>query len=182
MHLRYGCLSSVLSLTQLYLIIVAMRRPTRLLSLALSAVLSLQAVVAQGSHRFRIKSMADNSYAGISPILPAWQSIHTGGPITDWRITKVEGNQYHFSVGGYPYVGIIESEVIASVHQEQDEKWLLERRDSQGGYTISPASKPHLGWTKPEDSRVDISPLLVMPSDPPRFLPSQLWLLEPINE
>ncbi|KAF9318223.1 hypothetical protein BG003_011617 [Podila horticola] len=129
--------------------------------------------------------MADNSYAAVNHTRPALQFILTGGPVTEWSIEKAGEKGYKFSVGGYRYVGVLEGEAMASIHSEQGEEWLVEHRELQNAYTISRASEPHLGWTKsqePESSKVDISPIMAMLSDPPRFIPSQLWVFEPIHE
>ncbi|KAI9239404.1 MAG: hypothetical protein BYD32DRAFT_450284 [Podila humilis] len=162
-----------------------MRRPTQLLSLTLLAVLSLQAMVAQGATRYRIKSMqgSNGNYVGVRPIKTVSQFIETDAPITDWGIEKVEGNKFRLRVGSYPNVGIRDNRVIASLEADDNVEWLVEHQEAQGGYTISSATQPYLGWTKsqePESQRVDIKHILVRPSEPPQYLPNQLWHLESI--
>ncbi|KAI9241079.1 MAG: hypothetical protein BYD32DRAFT_93447 [Podila humilis] len=150
---------------------------TRLLALTLLVVLSLQAVTTVAS---RITSLANDNAAGVDPTDLDSQIVSTTGTVTNWKIVKVEGEKYKFSVGDYDYVGVLDGKVIASINQEEGEEWIV-RDAGRNLYTISPASAHDNGWTvclKSGKQEVAIRPIVVVPTDPPRVQYNQLWRLE----
>ncbi|KAF9899128.1 hypothetical protein EC991_009527, partial [Linnemannia zychae] len=144
-----------------------MMQPTRLLALALLAVFSLQEVIAAPNlipGVFKIKSLTEgNTPVGVNYVLPGFQTVYNNGPVNSWVVRKEGDKSYRLSVGGYPYTGIEDNKLAATVHNEHNVEWLATYREYQDAYTIEPADSPYKGWTASSDNQggqVSVEPIL----------------------
>ncbi|KAG0001459.1 hypothetical protein BGZ80_003885, partial [Entomortierella chlamydospora] len=160
---------------------------TRFLAFALSAVLSLQAVIASpiaDSGNYRIVSLTgDNLKLGISPGSSPDQPLSINGEVDTFRVDKVEGDKFHIAIGDYPSVGNEDGRVSVSIFPDQPETWLLRYSERQDAYTIEIPDE-FRGWTlssDSEDAPVIIRPIISTRSIPPIFIPFQLWRFEPVE-
>ncbi|WP_194853128.1 I66 family serine proteinase inhibitor [Nocardia sp. SYP-A9097] len=125
---------------------------------------------------------------GISYTRPAWQQVFLGGPVIGWAVRRVDSKVYSLDIGGYPYTGVVDGNLIATIQQEQeqDQDWLIQYQEAQDAYTITSSSDPSLCWTVESsdsaESIVTVKPLISTKSIPPQYLPSQLWRLESMVE
>lgn len=77
------------------------------------------------------------------------------------------------------------NERVFAVENEPAEEWIITYSEPQNAYTIERRGEP-LGWTAPPrdeplpERQIFLRPLIVQPSEPPRFLPSQLFRLTPV--
>jgi hypothetical protein len=94
---------------------------------------------------------------GVQPTLPAFQAVIIGAqgansvvnthardinPLTyisvHWQFTLTPAggqNRFSISVGGYPFIGVVEGTVNATIHQEQKQIWKLNYSEVQDAYT-----------------------------------------------
>ncbi|KAG0282287.1 hypothetical protein BGZ97_009047, partial [Linnemannia gamsii] len=128
-----------------------MMQPTRFLALTLLAVLSLQAVIAAPNltpGEFRIESVIEgNPPLAVDLTKTSFQTVYLNGPLTTWVVRKDGDTSYSLSVGRYPYTGIVDDKLTASVRAEQSVEWLVKYKELQDAYTIEPANAPGKGWT-----------------------------------
>ncbi|KAF8885166.1 hypothetical protein BD779DRAFT_1534367 [Infundibulicybe gibba] len=66
------------------------------------------------------------------------------------------------------------------------EEWIIERQKQSGLFTIE-SSDRRGGWVLPQDAapegtQVDFHPLIIGPSEPPFFPPTELWEFIPANK
>ncbi|KAF8130806.1 hypothetical protein EV363DRAFT_1166403 [Boletus edulis] len=146
------------------------------------------------SGKFRVISLIDDSDGnpldpvGVNLTCPAFQSVHLNGRVTTVRQFLQEGdNTYRLSVGGYPYTGVIDNNVTASTHAEQNVEWIATYREFQDAYTISPIDDKFVAWTANDDtevfmSQITLRPIIFVPVFPPKFIPAQLFRFEAVNE
>jgi len=110
-----------------------------------------------------------------------FQFVHLNGPgaITTWGVKKEGPNPYRLSVGAYPYTGVANDGVIVSMDSELDVQWIATCSEDQGAYTVAPADDPNKGWTVRLNDEggpvLEIKPIVSTTTDPPQFLPSQLF-------
>ncbi|KAG6373567.1 hypothetical protein JVT61DRAFT_6214 [Boletus reticuloceps] len=104
------------------------------------------------SGTFKIVSLIDgNPPASINLTLPGFQSVYLNGPVTTWVIKREGDKSYRLSLGGYPYTGVIDNNVTASIHEQQNVEWIATYRRLQDAYTISPIDDKIMGWTVAND-------------------------------
>ncbi|KIM62449.1 hypothetical protein SCLCIDRAFT_24978 [Scleroderma citrinum Foug A] len=137
--------------------------------------------------QYRIVSLAKGRPpTGVSPIRSASQSIRLNQPIQSWTVKQVGNHVYRLSISGYPFTGVLDNTVTASVHAEQDMKFHVTHRGAQGGYTIELANDHNKGWTiasqSSTDSEVQIKPITESHSVPPWVVPTQLFRFEPVHD
>ncbi|KAG6373568.1 hypothetical protein JVT61DRAFT_6216 [Boletus reticuloceps] len=115
-----------------------------------------------------------------------FQSVHLNGRVTTWAVEQEGDNAYRLSVGGYRYTGVVDNNVTASTHPEQNVEWIATYREREDAYTISPINDDIKGWTvsHPNDanSRIALRIIIVRPSFPPQYLTSQLFRFEELDE
>ncbi|KAF8130798.1 hypothetical protein EV363DRAFT_221500 [Boletus edulis] len=135
---------------------------------------------------FKIVSLIDgNPPASVNLTDPGFQSVYLNGPVTTWVISRESEKSYRLSVGGYPFTGVIDNNVTASIHPEQNVGWIATYREFNDAYTISPVNDDILGWTVVYDdpnSKITLQPIASTKSIPPQFFPTQLFRFEAINE
>ncbi|MRH91985.1 hypothetical protein GFY24_31880 [Nocardia sp. SYP-A9097] len=134
------------------------------------------------SGMFRISSLTDGTQpASINPTRPALQKVYLGGPIIEWAVRRMDANVYSLSIGGYPHTSVVDGNLAATVFEEQDVDWLIERQEFQDAFTIASSSDPSIVWTVASSNgspaAVSLKPLVSTASIPPR---SQLWRLDPM--
>ncbi|KAF8120452.1 hypothetical protein EV363DRAFT_1189684 [Boletus edulis] len=157
------------------------------------------------SGKFRVISLIDDSDGnpldpvGVNLTRPAFQSVHLNGRVTTvrqtqgsphclyWVVEQEGDNTYRLSVGGYPYTGVIDNNVTASTHAEQNVEWIATYREFQDAYTISPIDDKFVAWTANDDtevfmSQITLRPIIFVPVFPPKFIPAQLFRFEAVNE
>ncbi|KAI6010939.1 hypothetical protein F5J12DRAFT_891445 [Pisolithus orientalis] len=140
--------------------------------------------------QYIITSVADQENLGVSIIVPL---IFPPPPIPvivlpegvvppKFTIEPVNG-------GNNTYVILVDKrntrgqdERVFAFENEPAEEWVIIYREPQNAYTIERRGGP-LGWTAPPreeplpERQILLSPLIVRPSEPPQFLPSQLFRL-----
>ncbi|MVU76746.1 hypothetical protein GPX89_05730 [Nocardia sp. ET3-3] len=133
---------------------------------------------------YKISSVQGGAAVGVSPVRPAYQLARIGAPITDCTLRQVDDKVTSIMVGAYPYTGVTDGQLLATIAQEQDQDWTIEYREAQNAYTIASVSDPSLVWTVTEPdapgSTISLRPVITTRSMPPQYLPTQLWLLEPL--
>ncbi|KAF8127209.1 hypothetical protein EV363DRAFT_1346178 [Boletus edulis] len=137
------------------------------------------------SGTFNIVSLLDGNPASINLTLPGFQFVYLNGPVTTWVIEQEGDNTYRLRVGGYPYTGIIDKKVTASIFPEQNVEWIATYRELQDAYTISPINDTIMGWTVAHDdpnSKITLQHIGSTKSIPPRFFPDQLFRFEEVDE
>ncbi|KAH7927794.1 hypothetical protein BV22DRAFT_1193356 [Leucogyrophana mollusca] len=106
------------------------------------------------------------------------------GQRASWIVEALGKGRYKLKAGGAP-TGEIDHKVFAFLKEEQKgEDWIVKHRVFPGqdtAYTIERADE-RSGWVLPEKEPytqanlgVEIRPLIVQPSEPPRYPPNQLW-------
>ncbi|MFJ9367297.1 I66 family serine proteinase inhibitor [Nocardia sp. NPDC101769] len=135
------------------------------------------------SGMFEISSMANGQRTvSINLIRTAWQRVYLGGPVTSWAVRKVDDKVFSLAIGGYPYTGILDGNLVATIFADQDQDWRIQYQDSQNAYTIASSSDPSRVWTlsdlDPSTSEISLKPLVSTKSMPPQILSSQLWRLK----
>ncbi|KAF8130796.1 hypothetical protein EV363DRAFT_221109 [Boletus edulis] len=140
------------------------------------------------SGKFRVVSLINDSNppVGVNLTRPAFQSVHLNGRVTTWAIEQEGDNTYRLSVGGYRYTGAVANRVIASIHPEQNVEWIATYIEHQDAYTISAVNDESNGWTVSDsneaNSRIALRLLIIGISFPPRYLTSQLFRFEELEE
>ncbi|KAF8451978.1 hypothetical protein L210DRAFT_3638557 [Boletus edulis BED1] len=140
------------------------------------------------SGRFRVVSLINDSNppVGVNLTRPAFQSVHLNGRVTTWAVEQEGDNTYRLSVGGYPYTGVVVNRVTASTHPEQNVEWIATYIEREDAYIISAINDERNGWTVSDpneaNSRIALRPLIVGHSFPPRYLTSQLYRFEELEE
>ncbi|KAN0078219.1 hypothetical protein V8E55_010276 [Tylopilus felleus] len=133
-----------------------------------------------------VSLLEGNPPTSVNLTLPAWQSVYLNGPVTTWTIREEGEKTYRLSLGGYPFTGAIHNKVTATVHAEQNLEWRATYRERQDAYTIEPIRGNGKGWTVPFDADpesnavIELRIIIMQPSEPPRFLPGQLFRFEPM--
>ncbi|KAF8552816.1 hypothetical protein OG21DRAFT_1510988, partial [Imleria badia] len=142
--------------------------------------------ITPGTHK--IVSLIDgNPPTSVNLTRPGWQTVYLDGPVTTWVVRPEGKNTYRFSVGGYPYTGVIDDKVTATIHAEQNVEWRATYREVQKAYTIEPVDGNGKGWTVTDDSShwhapVKLDLIIILPMEPPRFPPRQLFRFEKVEE
>ncbi|KAH0826118.1 hypothetical protein J3R83DRAFT_11622 [Lanmaoa asiatica] len=133
---------------------------------------------------FKIISLTEgNPPIGIDYTKPAFQNVRPGGPVQQWAFRKVGPKKYRLSIGGYRFTGVHHDKVTASINHEDDVEWEFIYRKHQQAYTIALAADPQRGWTiVPEGHEIAIRPIIETHSLPPRFVPTQLFRFEPMDD
>ncbi|KAF8130662.1 hypothetical protein EV363DRAFT_1166338 [Boletus edulis] len=140
---------------------------------------------------FKIVSLIDgNPPASVNLTAPGFQPVYLNGPVTTWAISREGEKSYRLSVGAYPFTGVIDNNVTASIHAEQNVEWIATYREFHDAYTISPVNDDILGWTVAYDetnskvlmSQITLRPIISTKSIPPQFIPTQLFRFEAVNE
>ncbi|MFE3255063.1 I66 family serine proteinase inhibitor [Nocardia sp. NPDC059091] len=118
---------------------------------------------------------------GIRLVRTAWQHVHLGESVTSWAVREVDGQVYSLAIGGYPYTGILDGNLVATIFADHDQDWLIQYQDSRGAYTIASSSDPSSVWTlsNPDDhnSVISLEPLVSAQSGKRQIPSSQLWQL-----
>ncbi|KAG6372630.1 hypothetical protein JVT61DRAFT_7380 [Boletus reticuloceps] len=138
------------------------------------------------SGTFRVVSLIEgNPPASVNLTRPAFQSVYLNGPVTTWAVEQEGDNTYRLSVGGYPYTGVLDNKVTASIHPEQNVEWIATYREREDAYTISPINDDIKGWTVGYDdpkSKIALRIIIVRHSFPPQYLTTQLFRFEELDE
>ena len=138
---------------------------------------------------YKIISLIGDSPVGVNDTKPPFQFIYLNAPVTDvrqflvsiqnarltsllqWKFTMSEAHTYQFTIDGYPYIGVLDDKVIATVDRGQSAGWTIVHED-QDAYTyaalafprrfsvllicslfsIRLAKDPSQGWTVADDS------------------------------
>jgi len=135
---------------------------------------------APSSGTSRIVSLIEgNPLASINPTDPLSLIVRLNEPVQNWTLDQKGNYLYYFGVGGYPFSGIADGKVIASTDFAKNVTWHVTYSKDQDAYTIEVANDPSKGWTVPADlsanPEIEIKPIVVIKSDPPQYLPSQLF-------
>jgi len=155
---------TLFSLTQLYLSVVVMARPTRLIALALSAVLSLQAMIASAQSSegvyFLYSKLPGNPNIGIwyldgggvgsqSASQPVGQPVRLAADLVEWiaRPKIVGGGPTRLGVGPYRYSGEFNGEAFATNDAKLSRDWFLVPTDSEQHFFIAADPTARLVWT-----------------------------------
>ncbi|KAN0078217.1 hypothetical protein V8E55_010274, partial [Tylopilus felleus] len=131
-----------------------------------------------------VSLLEGNPPTSVNLILPGWQSVYLNGPVTTWAIREEGKKTYRLSLGGYPFTGVIEDKVTATIHVEQNLEWRATYRKLQDAYTIEPINGNGKGWTVPFDADpeshavIELKLIIMQPSEPPRFSTAQLFRFE----
>jgi len=155
----------------------------RFLVFTLLAAFFVQAAPSLTSGKFKIMSLTEgNPPLSINLILPSYQDVYLNGPVKTWNVRSEGNDVYLLSVGGYPFTGIVDGVVIASIHPEQNVKWRVTYREANDAYTIEPADSVGSGFTVDHigggNPRIIITPIMSTKSLPPRYFPTQLFRFE----
>jgi len=101
-----------------------------------------------------------------------------------WNIQRLPNGRYKLSARGAP-VGTIDNLLFAFLtDQEKADEWIITKRKQVGPralFTIARADG--LGWIKStnvDEPQVAVRHLIVLPSDPPQFIPNELWNIQPL--
>jgi hypothetical protein len=136
---------------------------------------------------FKIVSLIEGKPpVGVNLTLQGLQNVYLNAPVRTWVARKDGHNTYRLSVGGYPYTGIEDDKVVASIHAEQNVEWRATYQVLQEAYTITPVDDASKGWTVPHGSApdshavIEIKLIIVQTSEPPRFSTAQLFRFEPV--
>ncbi|CCL99870.1 uncharacterized protein FIBRA_01895 [Fibroporia radiculosa] len=101
-----------------------------------------------------------------------------------WVVTQLDNGRYKLETGDGS-AGVIDGKVYAIGVLESREQWILTYQDLQGAYTVERASQEE-GWVAPDgigpDAQLESRPLIVMPSEPPQYLPSELFIFSPVEQ
>ncbi|KAF9221459.1 hypothetical protein BS17DRAFT_819709 [Gyrodon lividus] len=121
---------------------------------------------------------------GVHLTRPGFQQVVTNAPVTEWKVTKVEGkeHQYLFGVGGYNFTESLDDRVFASIHPDQSREWYITYKENHDAYTIE-IEGTGTGWTVSglegdgDNAMLPlvISPIIATASLPPQYLPKQLF-------
>ncbi|EGX43139.1 hypothetical protein TWF173_008893 [Orbilia oligospora] len=100
------------------------------------------------------------------------------GPNTIWQIDQVKDNEYILKCHGAP-TAVHDHRLYAVLTDEPPPTpWKIEKQ-AQGGYTIIKADGNGIGWVVSfedgEEKPIAVRPLIVQPSYPPRFPPTELF-------
>ncbi|KAG0335156.1 hypothetical protein BG000_007752 [Podila horticola] len=165
-----------------------MARLTRLLALALSAVLSLQAVIAAprpelvlGTYKILSVAAKENPQTGVDPSRPSSLPIRVNAALDLWEVKpQPEPGVYRLSlIDAFPYTGIVDRTVVATFDEQVDQNWYVRYHATYDAYTIESAPLwPTPAWTLENDdpnATVTIRLFELMPAK------SQLWTFERVN-
>jgi len=101
-----------------------------------------------------------------------------------WEIERLHNGRYKLSVRKDP-VGTIDNLLFAFLmEKEKADEWIITKRKQVGPralFTIERADG--LGWVKStnvEEPQVGVRHLIILPSDPPQFIPTELWNIQPL--
>jgi len=102
-----------------------------------------------------------------------------------WEIERLDNGHYKLKARGAP-VGTIDNLLYALlIHQERADEWIITLRPTPGPrpvYTIERASD-RLGWIKStnvEEPQIAVRHLIMLPIEPPQFIPTELWNIQPL--
>lgn len=173
-------------LTQLYLIVVVMTRPTRLLALALSAVFTLQAVIADplalGTYKILSVAAKGNPLAGVGPNQPTSLPVRVDATTNLWEVRpQPEPGVYRLSLlDAFPYIGVVDRTVVATFEEQRNVNWHVRYHEQHDAYTIEERPLwPTPAWTLENDNpnaNVIIGIFELSPAE------SQLWKFVPVIE
>ncbi|KAF8552818.1 hypothetical protein OG21DRAFT_1330608 [Imleria badia] len=117
--------------------------------------------------------------------LPGLQTVYLNGPVTTWVVRPEGKNTYRLSVGRYPYTGVIDDKVTASIHTEQNVEWRATFQVRQQAYIIEPVNSDGRGWTVADhesaNSEIVLRLIIMQPSEPPNFSTGQLFRFEKVE-
>jgi len=106
---------------------------------------------------------------------------NTDGHNTKWRVEHLGDHKYKlFAIGSVTGVdkGVVVAFLLEEQQKEKAEKWIITARPHSGAnlYSIETESK-HAGWVvvSEEKSPVRVRPLIVGPSLPPYYPPTELF-------
>ncbi|KAH7922327.1 hypothetical protein BV22DRAFT_1037609 [Leucogyrophana mollusca] len=103
-------------------------------------------------------------------------SLPPGGQPAAWNVEQLEGGRYKLSIGGAP-TGVINNALYAFLLGEPYEEWIITYRPNHRAYTIEKEDM-RAGWVMPSEddyTQIAVRPLIVGPSFPPFFPPTELW-------
>jgi len=60
--------------------------------------------------------------------------VQTSPHLLQWFLKK-DGNTFRLSLGGYPYTGVIDGKVTASIDDKVNAEWIATYRERQDAYT-----------------------------------------------
>jgi hypothetical protein len=127
---------------------------------------------------YRVISLTDgNPPLGINLTKPGIQFILVNGPVQQWVIRKSDDDKLLLSIGGYPYTGVIDNKVAASINFVDEMAWEITYREVQEAYTLARVDDPSVGWTV-TGTQVAIQTIKETASIPPQYATSQLFRLE----
>jgi len=121
------------------------------------------------------------------------QPVRIGGHIHKWNLHR-EKETILLTIGGYPVTHVVHDKVSVTSLPGLGQKWRATYREHQKAHTIALDNDPSRGWTVPQASEddaeeverandeVEIRPIVATKSLPPRYLPTQLFRFEPMNE
>ncbi|KAF8910924.1 hypothetical protein CPB84DRAFT_1762887, partial [Gymnopilus junonius] len=99
------------------------------------------------------------------------------------EVERLENGRFILSNGGSPTTEI-KGKVYADLLGQNVIEWVIKRQQRSGAYTIE-TPDGRRGWvltSKEVGTQVDSRPLIIGPSLPPFFPPSELWKFDTVAE